>query len=163
RCSGAHQRGALRPGPGPDPGRGQLARAGLHRRGRDAVLRRPGAGGLRVGRGGQALPRLRAVVGGVDPGPRPPARHRCRAPGGGSGLATLGLPDSAGVPRAAVCDTLVVPYNRVPELGPDVACVVVEPIAANMGLVPPVAGFLEGLRLACDDAGALLVFDEVIT
>jgi glutamate-1-semialdehyde 2,1-aminomutase len=82
---------------------------------------------------------------------------------GGSGLATLGLPGSAGVPRAAVADTLVVPYNRVPEVGDDVAAVLVEPVAANMGLVPPLPGFLEGLREACDRAGALLVFDEVIT
>ena len=83
--------------------------------------------------------------------------------GGGSGVATLGLPGSAGVPRSAVADTLVVPYNVVPELDDRVACVVVEPVAANMGLVAPVPGFLEGLRLACDEAGALLVFDEVIT
>jgi glutamate-1-semialdehyde 2,1-aminomutase len=83
--------------------------------------------------------------------------------GGGSGVATLGLPASAGVPKAAVAETVVVPYNRVPELGPDVACVIVEPVAANMGLVPPVPGFLSGLRTACDRAGALLVFDEVIT
>lgn len=83
--------------------------------------------------------------------------------GGGSGVATLGLPGSAGVPPAAVADTLVVPYNRVPEIGDDVACVVVEPVAANMNLVPPAPGFLEGLRAACDAAGALLVFDEVIT
>ena len=82
---------------------------------------------------------------------------------GGSGLATLGLPASAGVPKAAVADTLVVPYNVVPEVGDDVACVIVEPVAANMGLVPPAPGFLEGLRGACDRAGALLVFDEVIT
>ena len=58
---------------------------------------------------------------------------------------------------------MVVPYNRIPEVGGDVACVVVEPVAANMGLVAPEAGFLEGLRRACDEAGALLVFDEVIT
>jgi len=82
---------------------------------------------------------------------------------GGSGLATLGLPASAGVPRAAVADTVVVPYNVVPEIGDDVACVIVEPVAANMGLVPPLAGFLQGLREACDRAGALLIFDEVIT
>jgi glutamate-1-semialdehyde 2,1-aminomutase len=82
---------------------------------------------------------------------------------GGSGLATFGLPGSAGVPASAVADTVVVPYNRVPEVGDDVACVLVEPVAANMGLVAPAAGFLEGLREACDRAGALLVFDEVIT
>ncbi|HTJ75024.1 MAG TPA: glutamate-1-semialdehyde 2,1-aminomutase [Acidimicrobiales bacterium] len=82
---------------------------------------------------------------------------------GGSGLATHGLPSSAGVPRAAVADTVVVPYNVVPDMGGDVAAVLVEPVAANMGLVPPVDGFLAGLRAACDAAGALLIFDEVIT
>ncbi len=83
--------------------------------------------------------------------------------GGGSGVATLGLPDSAGVPTGAVAETEVVPYNVVPELDDQVACVIVEPVAANMGLVPPVPGFLEGLRSACDAVGALLIFDEVIT
>jgi len=82
---------------------------------------------------------------------------------GGSGIASLGLPDSAGVPAGAVADTLVVPYNVVPAVGEDVACVIVEPVAANMGLVPPAPGFLDGLRAACDRAGALLIFDEVIT
>ncbi|MGV3758218.1 MAG: glutamate-1-semialdehyde 2,1-aminomutase [Actinomycetota bacterium] len=81
----------------------------------------------------------------------------------GSGLAALGLPGSAGVTEAAVKDTLVVPYNVVPTLDESVACVIVEPIAANMGLVPPAPGFLEGLRAECDRVGALLVFDEVIT
>src|SRR6185437_5716202 len=73
--------------------------------------------------------------------------------GGGSGVATLGLPASAGVPKAAVADTLVVPYNVVPGIGDDVACVIVEPVAANMGLVPPLPGFLQGLRDRCDRAG----------
>jgi glutamate-1-semialdehyde 2,1-aminomutase len=82
---------------------------------------------------------------------------------GGSGVATLGLSGSAGVPPGAVADTLVVPYNTVPEIGGDVACVIVEPVAANMNLVPPEPGFLEGLRSGCDTAGALLVFDEVIS
>ena len=83
--------------------------------------------------------------------------------GGGSGVATLGLPTSAGVPAGSVAETLVAPYNRVPEIGSDVAAVIVEPVAANMGLVPPAPGFLEGLRQACTRAGALLIFDEVIT
>jgi glutamate-1-semialdehyde 2,1-aminomutase len=81
----------------------------------------------------------------------------------GSGLAALGLPGSAGVTEAAVRDTVVVPYNRVPTLDDETACVIVEPIAANMGLVPPEPGFLGGLRAECDRVGALLVFDEVIT
>ncbi len=83
--------------------------------------------------------------------------------GGGSGVADQGLADSAGVTAGAVADTVVAPYNEVPEVGDDVAAVVVEPVAANMGVVAPVAGFLAGLRQACDRAGALLVFDEVIT
>ena len=83
--------------------------------------------------------------------------------GGGSGVATLGLPASAGVPKGSVAETLVAPYNVVPELGTDVAAVIVEPIAANMGLVPPGPGFLESLREACTKVGALLIFDEVIT
>jgi glutamate-1-semialdehyde 2,1-aminomutase len=82
---------------------------------------------------------------------------------GGSGMATLGVPACAGVTQAAVASTLVVPYNEVPELDDEVAAVIVEPIAANMGLVPPLPGFLEGLRAACTKAGALLIFDEVIT
>jgi glutamate-1-semialdehyde 2,1-aminomutase len=82
---------------------------------------------------------------------------------GGSGVAQLGLPGSAGVTPGAVADTLVRPYNVVPELDERVAAVIVEPVAANMNLVAPAEGFLEGLRRACDEAGALLVFDEVIT
>jgi glutamate-1-semialdehyde 2,1-aminomutase len=81
----------------------------------------------------------------------------------GSGLAALGLPGSAGVTEAAVHDTVVVPYNQVPRLDEQTACVIVEPIAANMGLIPPDPDFLPGLRAECDRVGALLVFDEVIT
>lgn len=82
---------------------------------------------------------------------------------GGSGIAQQGLVGSEGVTAGAVADTVVAPYNVVPEVDEDVAVVCVEPIAANMGLVAPAAGFLEGLRDACDAAGALLMFDEVIT
>jgi glutamate-1-semialdehyde 2,1-aminomutase len=82
---------------------------------------------------------------------------------GGSGVATLGLPGTAGVPAGAVANTLVVPYNVVPELDDGVAAVFVEPVAANMGVVAPAEGFLAGLRAECDRVGALLVFDEVIT
>jgi glutamate-1-semialdehyde 2,1-aminomutase len=81
----------------------------------------------------------------------------------GSGLAALGLPGSAGVTTAAVADTLVAPYNVVPELDEETACVIVEPVAANMGLVAAETSFLKGLRAECDRVGALLVFDEVIT
>jgi glutamate-1-semialdehyde 2,1-aminomutase len=85
---------------------------------------------------------------------------------GGSGVATLGLPGTAGVPAAAVANTLVVPYNEVPGadvIDSQVAAVIVEPVAANMGVVAPQPGFLDGLRAACDRVGALLVFDEVIS
>jgi glutamate-1-semialdehyde 2,1-aminomutase len=88
----------------------------------------------------------------------------------GSGVAGLGLPGSAGVTPGAVADTVVCPYNTVPDLGAlaegtgdPPAAVVVEPAAANMGVVPPAPGFLEGLRSACDATRTLLVFDEVIT
>ena len=82
---------------------------------------------------------------------------------GGSGVATLGLPGTAGVPEEAVANTIVAPYNVVPAIDESVAAVIVEPVAANMGVVAPSPGFLEGLRAACDRVGALLVFDEVIT
>ena len=82
---------------------------------------------------------------------------------GGSGVANQGLTGCDGVTAGAVADTIVAPYNVVPELDGTVAAVIVEPVAANMGLVAPVPGFLEGLRAVCDAAGSLLVFDEVIT
>ncbi len=88
----------------------------------------------------------------------------------GSGLATLGIPSSPGVPPAVTADTIVVPYNdidaaaaAVAKYGEGLAAVLVEPIAGNMGVVPPVEGYLETLRTLCDASGALLVFDEVIT
>ena len=82
---------------------------------------------------------------------------------GGSGVAQQGLKGSEGVTPGAIADTIVAPYNVVPEIDESVAVVCVEPVAANMGLVAPAPGFLEGLREACDAVGAMLLFDEVIT
>lgn len=83
--------------------------------------------------------------------------------GGGSGVASLGIPDSVGIPSGAVENTIVAPYNEVPRIDDSFAAVIVEPVAANMGLVPPRPGFLEGLRKACSENGVVLIFDEVIT
>jgi glutamate-1-semialdehyde 2,1-aminomutase len=88
----------------------------------------------------------------------------------GSGLATLGIAASPGVPSGVVADTVVCEYNdvggvasAVERYGEGLAAIFVEPVAGNMGCVPPAPGFLEALRMLCDAAGALLVFDEVIT
>ena len=84
----------------------------------------------------------------------------------GSGVTTFGIPSSPGVPDAVVADTAVVPYNDLEAAARVVdgaASVFVEPVAGNMSVVPPDPGFLEGLRRLCDESGALLVFDEVIT
>ena len=88
----------------------------------------------------------------------------------GSGIATLGLPDSPGVPEAVAGNTIAVPYNDLASVqlaferfGEEIAAVIVEPIAGNMGVVPPVQGFLEGLRAVTEEYGSLLIFDEVMT
>ncbi len=90
--------------------------------------------------------------------------------GAGSGVATLGIPGSPGVPRAFTELTIQAPYNDSEAVaaaferwGDEIACVIVEPVAGNMGFIPPEPGFLMSLREQCDRAGALLVFDEVIT
>jgi glutamate-1-semialdehyde 2,1-aminomutase len=90
--------------------------------------------------------------------------------GAGSGVATLGIPGSPGVPAAFAELTIQAPYNDLAAVssaferwGEEIACVIVEPVAGNMGCVPPIPGFLEHLRERCDRAGALLIFDEVIT
>jgi glutamate-1-semialdehyde 2,1-aminomutase len=88
----------------------------------------------------------------------------------GSGALTLGVPSSPGVPAELAAHTITLPYNDADavgqafdELGEEIACVIVEPIAGNMNMVPPTPGFLETLRAACSSSGALLIFDEVMT
>jgi len=92
------------------------------------------------------------------------------AEGGGSGLATFGIPRSPGVTEGAAKDTLTAPYNDLDAVdrvfddrGGEVAAVIVEPVAANMGVIPPDDGFLGGLRARCTASGSVLIFDEVIT
>ncbi|OME93097.1 MULTISPECIES: glutamate-1-semialdehyde 2,1-aminomutase [Paenibacillus] len=88
----------------------------------------------------------------------------------GSGIATLGLPDSPGVPESVASNTIAVPYNDLESVelafkrfGEEIAAVIVEPVAGNMGVVPPQPGFLEGLRKVTADYGTVLIFDEVMT
>ena len=88
----------------------------------------------------------------------------------GSGALTLGEPDSLGVPASIAEHTLTLPFNDIAavkeladQIGSDIAAIIVEPVAGNMGCVPPVAGFLEGLREVCDQHGIVLIFDEVMT
>ncbi len=88
----------------------------------------------------------------------------------GSGALTFGVPTSAGVPASLAAHTLVLEYNNIEQVratfaqtGKEIACVIVEPVAGNMNCVPPVPGFLEGLREVCTQHGALLIFDEVMT
>ncbi len=88
----------------------------------------------------------------------------------GSGALTLGVPSSPGVPAELAAHTITLPFNDIEavgqafdELGAEIACVIVEPIAGNMNMVPPLPGFLESLREACSNTGAVLIFDEVMT
>ncbi len=117
---------------------------------------------LRLARGFTGRPKLVKADGGYH------GHADCLLVAAGSGAATLGIPGSAGVPEGAARDTIVVPYNDLPAVeralaAGDVAAVIVEPVAGNMGLVEPAAGYLEGLRALTSKHGAVLIFDEVIT
>jgi glutamate-1-semialdehyde 2,1-aminomutase len=117
---------------------------------------------LRLARGFTGRPKLIKADGGYH------GHADCLLVAAGSGAATLGIPGSAGVPEGAARDTIVVPYNDLPAVehalaAGDVAAVIVEPVAGNMGLVEPAGGYLEGLRALTAKHGAVLIFDEVIT
>jgi glutamate-1-semialdehyde 2,1-aminomutase len=117
---------------------------------------------LRLARGFTNRPRIIKADGGYH------GHADCLLVAAGSGAATLGIPGSAGVPEGAAKDTIVVPYNDLAAVevalsAGDVAAVIIEPVAGNMGLVVPAPGYLEGLRAACTKHGTILIFDEVMT
>jgi glutamate-1-semialdehyde 2,1-aminomutase len=117
---------------------------------------------LRLARGATGRDKIVKMDGGYH------GHTDCLLVAAGSGAATLGIPGSAGVPAGAAKDTLVVPYNDLPAVeaalkGGDVAAVIVEPVAGNMGTVLPADGYLQGLRDLTSAHGTLLIFDEVIT
>jgi glutamate-1-semialdehyde 2,1-aminomutase len=117
---------------------------------------------LRLARGFTGRPRIVKADGGYH------GHADCLLVAAGSGAATLGIPGSAGVPEGAAKDTIVVPYNDLAAVetalaAGDVAAVIIEPVAGNMGLVVPAPGYLEGLRAACTKHGTVLIFDEVMT
>jgi len=117
---------------------------------------------LRLARGFTGRPKIIKADGGYH------GHADCLLVAAGSGAATLGIPGSAGVPEGAARDTIVVPYNDLESVekaltAADVAAVIIEPVAGNMGLVEPATGYLEGLRTLCTRHGTLLIFDEVMT
>jgi glutamate-1-semialdehyde 2,1-aminomutase len=117
---------------------------------------------LRLARGFTGRPKIIKADGGYH------GHADCLLVAAGSGAATLGIPGSAGVPEGAARDTVVVPYNDLAAVeralaAGDVAAVIVEPVAGNMGLVEPAAGYLEGLRALTAKHGTVLIFDEVMT
>src|SRR5256885_7018174 len=119
---------------------------------------------LRLARAFTKRDRILKTAGGYHGHPASPCA------GGGPGWATHGLPASPGVQAGAAADTIVVPHNdldaaadAVMRYGEGLAAIIVEPVAANMGVVPPEPGYLETLRRLCDVSGALLIFDEVIS
>jgi glutamate-1-semialdehyde 2,1-aminomutase len=119
---------------------------------------------LRLARGATGREKIVKIDGGYH------GHADCLLVAAGSGAATLGIPGSAGVPAGAARDTLLVPFGDLDAVrgllaqhAGQVAAMIVEPVLGNIGVVPPPAGYLEGLRAACDEAGTLLIFDEVIT
>jgi glutamate-1-semialdehyde 2,1-aminomutase len=117
---------------------------------------------LRLARGFTGRPKIIKADGGYH------GHADCLLVAAGSGAATLGIPGSAGVPEGAARDTIVVPYNDLPAVeqalaAGDVAAVIIEPVAGNMGLIVPAPGYLEGLRALTARHGTVLIFDEVMT